>query len=276
MSQIAINVKCQIKPVVTGRSNSAQLAGLLFFLMALDSIVWGSWMLVSWIKNAHNFSFSQLVVTGECHYTTNNDIRQVIRALRAPETFITQNVNFIQQHIERMPWIKHVSVRKQWPDELKIHLIEYVPVARWNDFYLLDSRGEVFRAPADRIGNHPVMPMLYGPEGSEREVLVGYRNLDQVLTSAKLKLNAVSMSTRHSWYLVLRDSLRLELGRNDKIKRLQRFIGIYPVILHQAQNANKRISYVDLRYDVGLAVGWSTAFIAIENSNQQQIQLQAQ
>ncbi|WP_431188252.1 FtsQ-type POTRA domain-containing protein, partial [Staphylococcus aureus] len=23
---------------------------------------------------------------------------------------------------QRLPWIKQVSVRKQWPDELKIHL----------------------------------------------------------------------------------------------------------------------------------------------------------
>ena len=44
---------------------------------------------------------------------------------------MTQDVNIIQQQIERMPWIRQVTVRKQWPDELKIHLVEYVPFTRW-------------------------------------------------------------------------------------------------------------------------------------------------
>ncbi|STM08208.1 cell division protein FtsQ [Escherichia coli] len=43
-----------------------------------------------------------------------------ILALGEPGTFMTQDVNIIQTQIEqRLPWIKQVSVRKQWPDELK-------------------------------------------------------------------------------------------------------------------------------------------------------------
>ncbi|BAE73726.1 Cell division protein FtsQ [Sodalis glossinidius str. 'morsitans'] len=276
MSQAAINVRNrETERAAAGRSNGGQLAGLIFLLMVLGTIVWGGWMVVGWMKDAHRLPLSRLVVTGYRHYTTNDDIRQAILALGAPGTFMTQDVNVIQQQIERMPWIKQVSVRKQWPDELKIHLVEYVPVVRWNDQHLLDGSGKVFSAPAERIGNQP-MPMLYGPEGSEQDVLSGYRTMNAVLTAAKFQLKAVSMSARHSWQLTLRDDTRLELGRDDRARRLQRFIGIYPVLLQQARNDNKRISYVDLRYDSGLAVGWAAAYIEPENSNQQQIQAQAE
>ena len=95
---------------------------------------------------------SKLVVTGETHYTTNDDIRQAILSLGAPGTFMSQDVNVIQQQIERLPWIQQVSVRKQWPDELKIHLVEYVPVARWNDLHMVDADGNSFSVPADHIG----------------------------------------------------------------------------------------------------------------------------
>lgn len=93
---------------------------------------------------------------------------------------MTQDVNIIQSQIERLPWIKQASVRKQWPDELKIHLVEYVPIARWNDQHMVDVDGNSFSVPSDRV-NKQNLPMLYGPEGSENEVLQGFREMGQVL-----------------------------------------------------------------------------------------------
>ncbi len=62
---------------------------------------------------------------------------------------MTRDVNIIQTQIEqRLPWIKQVSVRKQWPDELKIHLVEYVPIARWNDQHMVDAEGNTFQRAA--------------------------------------------------------------------------------------------------------------------------------
>ena len=81
---------------------------------------------------------------------------------------MTQDVDVIQQQIERLPWIKQASVRKQWPDELKIHLVEYVPVARWNDLHMVDAEGKAFSVPAERAGKQK-LPLLYGPEGSEQD-----------------------------------------------------------------------------------------------------------
>ncbi len=86
---------------------------------------------------------------------------------------MTQDVNIIQSQIERLPRIKQASVRKQWPDELKIHLVEYVPIARWKDQHMVDADGNSFSVPADRV-NKQNLPMLYGPEGSENEVLQGF------------------------------------------------------------------------------------------------------
>lgn len=261
MSQAEINVQTrESKKIATEHNNGCHRVGLIFLLMVLGAIVWGSYMIVSWMKDAHRLPLLWLVITGERHYTTNDDIRQAILTLEIPNSFMKHDVNIIQQKIEQIPWIKQVSVRKQWPNELKIYIVEYVPVARWNDLHLLDNSGKVFSAPEDRINNQP-MPMLYGPEGSEKKILINYHNINEMLMSAKFQLKVVSMNARHSWQLMLRDDTKLELGRYDRTKRLQRFIGIYPVLLKQARNDNKRISYVDLRYDSGLAVGWTAAYI---------------
>ncbi|MGE9550962.1 cell division protein FtsQ [Erwinia amylovora] len=276
MSQAALNVRNREKQekARSGRSNGSRLAGIIFLLMVLGVMLAGGVVVVKWMNDASRLPLSRLVVTGQTHYTTNDDIRQAILSLGAPGTFMSQDVDIIQQQIERLPWIQQVSVRKQWPDELKIHLVEYVPVARWNDLHMVDAEGKSFSVPANHVGKEE-LPMLYGPEGSESEVLTGYHQMSDLLAASKFKLKAASMTARRSWQLVLSDDVRLELGRTEDMKRLKRFIQLYPTLQQQAQTGNKRISYVDLRYDSGAAVGWAPPLIQATDGNKQQNQAQA-
>ncbi|AIX74852.1 MAG: cell division protein FtsQ [Mixta calida] len=275
MSQAALNVRREAQEKArTGRSNGSRLAGIIFLLLVIGTMLAGGAAVLKWMNDASRLPLSRLVVTGKTHYTTNDDIRQAILSLGAPGTFMSQDVNVIQQQIERLPWIKQVSVRKQWPDELKIHLVEYVPVARWNDLHMVDAEGKSFSVPANHIGKE-TLPLLYGPEGNEQDVLDGYRQMSAVLAASKFSVKAASMTARHSWQLVTGDDVRIELGRSDNMKRLKRFIELWPVIQQQATADNKRVSYVDLRYDSGAAVGWAPAFIEPQDSNQQQNQAQA-
>ncbi|PLN73567.1 cell division protein FtsQ, partial [Klebsiella quasipneumoniae] len=173
MSQAALNTRNHEEDVSSSRrSNGTRLAGIVFLLAVLFTVLVSGWMVLGWMEDAQRLPLSKMVVTGERHYTRNDDIRQAILALGSPGTFMTQDVNIIQSQIERLPWIKQASVRKQWPDELKIHLVEYVPIARWNDQHMVDAEGNAFSVPADRTSKQN-LPMLYGPEGSENEVLQG-------------------------------------------------------------------------------------------------------
>ena len=266
MSQAALNARERATKAESQgrRSNGGQLAGMLFLLMVLATIGWSAWAVLSWMDDAKRTPLSELVVTGDRHYTSNDDIRQAILSLGEPGTFMTQDVNVIQQQIERLPWIKQVSVRKQWPNELKIHLVEYVPVAHWNDLHMMDAEGKAFSIPAERVVKQK-MPLLYGPEGSEQDVLQGYQTMSQQLAAAssvgKFTVKSVSMTARHSWQITLDDDTRIDLGRDDRNGRLQRFIDLYPRLKQQADADNKRISYVDLRYESGAAAGWAPACI---------------
>jgi cell division protein FtsQ len=139
---------------------------------------------------------------------------------------------------------------------------------------MVDADGKSFSIPAERVVKQK-MPLLYGPEGSEQDVLQGFQTMSQTLSAAKFTLKAVAMSARHSWQVTLDNDIRLELGRDDRMKRLQRFIDLYPKFQQQAEADKTRISYVDLRYDTGASVGWAPEFIDQQNSNQQQNQAQA-
>lgn len=273
MSQAALNTRNRDEEAIktSRRNNGTRLAGILFLLTVLCTVLVSGWVVLGWMDDAQRLPLSKLVVTGERHYTRNDDIRQSILALGAPGTFMTQDVNIIQSQIERLPWIKQASVRKQWPDELKIHLVEFVPIARWNDQHMVDSDGNAFSVPAERTSKQ-VLPGLYGPEGSESEVLQGYRDMGQVLAKDRFTLKEAAMTARRSWQVTLSNDIKLNLGRGDTMKRLARFVELYPVLQQQAQADGKEISYVDLRYDSGAAIGWKAA--PAQEPDQQQNQAQ--
>lgn len=277
MSQAALNSRQRQEEESGPRhSNGSRLAGIVFLCVVLLTIFIGTFMVVSWMEDAQRLPLSKLVVTGDRHYTRNDDIRQSILSLGSPGTFMTQDVNIIQQQIERLPWIKQASIRKQWPDKLKIHLVEFVPIARWNDQHMVDAQGNAFSVPSARNNRQQVLPMLSGPEGSENEVLQGYRDMGSVLVKDKFTLKAVAMTARRSWQLTLNNGIQLNLGRGETMKRLARFVELYPLLEQQAQMDNKKITYVDLRYDSGAAVGWEALPKPDPNSDKQQNQPQVE
>ncbi|MGP1928377.1 MAG: cell division protein FtsQ [Arsenophonus sp. NC-WZS1-MAG3] len=235
-----------------GRNNGSYLAGIIFFLIVLCTIIWSMWMVLNWMKNVNRFPISKLVITGERHYTRDDNIRKAILTLGMPGTFMTININAIQNQIKTMPWIRKVMVRKQWPDELKIHLVEYKPYAKWNDTFFINAEGTVFSLPA-LLNVKSNFLNLYGPQGSQQEILEMYRAIQQQLASYNFSIKSVSMSTRRAWQLVLTNDIRLNIGKQDIKKRLNRFVEIYPLL---KQITDKRIGYIDLRYGSGAAVGW--------------------
>jgi cell division protein FtsQ len=63
----------------------------------------------------------------------------------------------------------------------------------------------------------------------------------------------------------LDDGVTLNLGREERVERIQRFMDVYPMIKVQLEakkitekQKNQAVDYIDLRYDTGLAVGWKT------------------
>lgn len=270
ISQAALNPRQSPTPKhnsndVQRHGNNTQWTGLVFLVLVLAVIIAGCWMVLHWMRDPQRLPISQLVVTGERHFTRDDDIRQAILSLGVPGTFMTQDVNSIQRQIELLPWIKQASVRKQWPNELKIHLVEYVPVAYWGRHNLIDNKGDIFSLPGDdrqQDGNRQLLaqlPQLSGPPESQLTVLQQSRQIAKVLKKDNLTLQAASMSARHAWQLTLANGIVLHTGRDDTMRRLQRFLLLYPVLQQQAQKTDMQIDYVDLRYESGAAVGWKPA-----------------
>ncbi|WP_297479888.1 cell division protein FtsQ/DivIB [uncultured Photobacterium sp.] len=227
--------------------------GLAFFLFVIGSTVWFVSATKDWMTDANRLPLSNLVIQGQLHYLTKDDVRQSILHLHHLGSFMTQDVNSIQASVEALPWVAQAAVRKQWPDTIKVFLIENQPVAEWNGTYLVNREGAVFKAPALQVAGLGLTNLI-GPKGSSEEVLAGLKEMRPVLKKAGFGITSLSFNERRAWRVVLTNGIRLELGHDARMQRIKRFIEIYPELLKQG----KPIDYVDLRYDTGAAVGWKT------------------
>ncbi|MGB0989179.1 MAG: cell division protein FtsQ/DivIB, partial [Pseudoalteromonas spongiae] len=77
----------------------------------------------------------------------------------------------------------------------------------------------------------------------------------ELLDYRTLAIDELVLSERFSWQLTLNDGVTLNLGREERVQRIQRFMDVYPLI-KKNKKADQQVDYVDLRYDTGLAVGW--------------------
>ncbi|ADV33552.1 cell division protein [Candidatus Blochmanniella vafra str. BVAF] len=243
--------------------NRRLIIGWIFFFVLILSIFWIiSRVALIWIHDYCCDPISYVIVTGNRYFTTNNDINHLIVQLDKIGSFITQDVNVIQRQIKKLPWIKQISVRKQWPDTLKIHIVEYIPVGYWNNELIISTTGIMFKAPKHRIKNGhnndeiKYLPFLYGPDGSEQDVLNNYLIFQAILQSHKFRIMSLKMDKCYAWQLTLQDNIQLRLGSTNLVDRLRYFIKVYPMLLQAVHKKNIYIDYVDLRYYSGCAVKW--------------------
>jgi cell division protein FtsQ len=152
--------------------------------------------------------------------------------------------------LQRVPWVRRIALRRQWPDRLEVEVSEHEPLARWNDVALIDTEGDVFTA--DFNGE---LPQFTGPEGTAAEVTAQYRAFGAALQPLGRAINAIRRSPRGGWQLVAAGSppLTIELGRTAPGERLARFVTAYRRTLDPLARGGARVDYADLRYRNGFA-----------------------
>lgn len=232
---------------MTSRSGTELWSGVGFLLAVLIGLSVGGVKVYDYLQDAQKMPVQVVDFSGQFEHVNIARLERLIRKSQ-PGSFFALDVNEVYRLVEAQPWIYRASVRKQWPNRLKIYLVEQTPVARWNDDLLLNPYGETFNAHADALP----LPRLYGPGGSEKTALEGYNAMRALLATTDMPIAELSLSERFAWQLQLANGIELNLGRQEFIDRLQRFIDIYPLLTRQP----KAVKYVDLRYDTGLAVGW--------------------
>lgn len=220
---------------------------LLVVLLLIGSLLYST---VSWMWDDQRLPLSKIVLQGELHYVTARDVQRAFAQLEHVGTFMSQDIDVLQSMAESIPWVSHASIRKQWPDTVKVFLTEHHAEAIWNGNALLNDFGQVFDGDIGQLDEDRVK--LYGPLDTSSEVLQVWRDISPKFEALHLTITSLVLNERRAWQIILDNGIRLELGKESLEERIERFISLYKNL----GSAAERVSYIDLRYDTGASIGW--------------------
>lgn len=225
------------------RLNAA--AGALVAVAALLTVL----AALQWLLRSPWFPVREVTVLGRLEHTTRADIERAAEG-RIAGNFFAADLAAVRAALETLPWVRHVSVRRVWPDRIEMTLEEHVALARWGESGLVNTHGERFAAASALP-----LPLFSGPPGTEAEVTRRYREFSALLAPLGETPERVMLTARFAWQLRLARGLHLELGRDSARepveRRLARFVDAHARTLARIPRQHE---YVDLRYPNGFAL----------------------
>jgi cell division protein FtsQ len=213
---------------------------------------------IYWVKRHALFNIKEVLVTGmrgeqDLLHQNPTFIRQaIVSQLRG--NLMTVQLDAVQSVFAQAPWIRHVNVRRVWPNRLWVVLEEHQAVASLNEDYLVNQQGEAYMAVAD--GTSVELPVLIGDKQDARLMLTRYRELNTWLAPSKLTVTRLFLSERRAWTVVLSNQMTLEIGRDDLKPIASQRVTQWAKTWATAQQAAGAIGslHIDLRYPNGYAV----------------------
>ena len=191
------------------------------------------------------FPVREVQVVGDVRHVTRNQIEAVVRReLRG--NFFTIELEASRAAFEKLPWVRRVSVRRQWPGRLEVSFEEHQALARWGEDGLVNTFGELFVAASDEP-----LPQFSGPPDASHDVTEHFIGFRDALVPTGHAVAAVELSPRRAWRVRLDDGTTLELGRDLVQPRLARFVANWNAFAATPRHA---ATVVDLRYPNGFAV----------------------
>lgn len=200
---------------------------------------------LSFVVHLPVFALREIRVVGTPAHVTRAQVETIVtKEMRG--TFFTLNLPTLRLAFEKLPWVREVNLRRQWPDRLDVTVTEHVPLARWGNLALVNKHGEIFQAAYDGK-----LPVFVGPAGTSKEIAIQYDFFRRTLAAIDAAPALVRLTPRRAWQVRLASGTTLELGREDVEARLARFIAVHDRTLGALQ---RRVDYIDLRYANGFAV----------------------
>ncbi|TAL75862.1 MAG: FtsQ-type POTRA domain-containing protein [Burkholderiaceae bacterium] len=250
--------------------NDARLTNFLANTLALLAVVAIVASVVIWVAQRPYFAIAQIQIepfqASALNYVSAATVQATI-AGRVKGNFFTVNLDKTRTLLESVPWVRHVRVRRVWPNALRVQIEEQQPLALWNEDQMINTWGEAFTANQGELPDDANLPHFYGPDNSERLVVQRYAEIARWFAPLNLHVREITLSPRYAWSVEMSNGLRLSLGRDPAADvadphgrsgalpfaaRIERFVNAWPILVKRL--SDRVVSSADLRYANGFAI----------------------
>lgn len=172
--------------------------------------------------------------------------------------FLSADISALRERLQTLALIRTVTVKKQWPDQIHVHITEALPIAIWNDTHLLSNLGKVSDIPKGFNTDHLIH--MSGAKYQTQLAVRYFTRLQKALSTHNILIKKLQVSAIGALDVELDNGWTVVLGRKHIGTRLQRLTQLINTLPQQ------RIERVDLRYSKGASV----KFRAEQPSSQQE------
>ncbi|HEY4037995.1 MAG TPA: FtsQ-type POTRA domain-containing protein [Burkholderiaceae bacterium] len=199
------------------------------------------------------FALRRIEVVGEVRHISRAAVRSAISG-RLTGNYFTIRLDQVRHAFETLPWVAQVSVRRIWPDRLRVTLTEHRALGEWNDGRLVSDAGVLFIANPAEAEADGALVSFAGPPSYAADAVDRFHRFSALLAPLQLRIASLQVSDRASWSLTTAPAAQIELGRDDPVGRLDQrlaaIVAAYPAVTARLEGPATRI---DARYSNGFA-----------------------
>ncbi len=198
----------------------------------------------------------RIVVVGEVAHQNEVTLRSHL-ATQLRGSFLTLDLQQVKQVFESVPWVRQAIVQREFPNRLRVTLLEHQPRAWWGEAgggKLVNAQGQVFEANPDDV-QADGWSELTGPDDSAApQVYRLHQALQPLFARLDWRMQRLELDRRGGWRVRLAHGTVVELGRGNTEELLTRVTHFVFTVSQLSQRYAYRLEMVDLRYPNGYAV----------------------
>lgn len=221
----------------------------MFVCLLLFGIVY----LATRLLSVKSFPVRVVEVGGQFRYVNQKVLKRRITPL-IKGNFFTIDIKAIHDAVSTVGWVGKVSITRVWPDRLRIHIVEDRPLARLQQRRLITRSGKTVTVRT--LKPFAYLPVFRAPGNYYPVMVKKYLAIRKTLGSAGMRISRVTVTPRRAWRLLLRNGVKIRLGRDRVVFRADRLARAYSAILKKKVGD---IQAIDMRYTNGFAVKWKSS-----------------
>lgn len=193
----------------------------------------------------NQFHIEKINIVGNPKHITQSQLSFIAKN-RLHGTFFTLDIDALQYEFRQVPWVKDVTVSRDFPDSITVKINEYDAIARFGDDGLIAQDGKVFNGADD----NPLLPVFYTDSSNIMAALKDYKIIQPLLQQNNVTLQKLYLGGTGITKLYLSNNLLVTICGSDITAAWQTLTKYWG----QLYQLNPNLTTVNMCYKNALAI----------------------